>query len=796
MARYTAQPSPTERAGIDRFLRWGLLVTLALVIAALIYGTVRVYQGQPPIPERVVAPDGTVLYTRDDILDGKMIFQRTDLMDFGSLYGNGAYFGPDWGTDYLHRQSVFMHDFAANLRFGAPYDQLSPTDRAAIDQQVISELKANRYADGVLRLSAGQAVAHQELLRYYRHLFIAGDKALGLTANTVRDSREADHLAALFAWTAWTSTVQRPGESFSYTNNWPYDPTVGNTPTNDTTWWSWASLGGLALVGTGVYFFYRRFMVPAADEVHEPSVPTAVSLTASQKSTAKWFLLVPVLLLTQALLGTLIAHYYADRSGWLSTWFMQLLPFQVVKAAHLQLAIAWIAAAWMGAGLFLAPLVGRREPRFQRLLANALWAAVVLVVVGASIGLWLGVKGVLPGTWFWLGNQGLEFLQLGRAFQIALLLGLLLWAVILLRAFWPGLRIKREWGSLEHLLLYSGIAIAFVYAFGMLPLNQAVASITLIDFWRWWVIHFWVENVFEFFVVAVTGYAVLSMGLLSRRWVERIVYFELILVFGTGIIGMGHHFYWIADPAMWLALGSMFSMLEVIPLAVMMARAWQEYRAIHAAGRDFPQRTAFSYLTGAAIWNIVGAGVLGGVINPPIASYFEHGQYMTLAHAHASMFGVFGLLAIGLLYLCLRGMTLAARWSDRLGLWALRSFHAAIVLWLALNLLPIGIAQWTATITHGYWYARSPAFYQDWTLFQWLRLPGDAAFLLGGLVLFMDVVMKVRAMRKATVAEAETSQQLLLPVSDTRGADDGAVASSEGSERQSEQRPEPSLPMH
>ncbi len=753
MTAQRARPAPASESGIDRMLRWGLVATLLVVVSVLIYGTVAVHRERPPIPNQVVAPDGSVVYTKDTIVSGKGVFQRTDLMDFGSLYGNGAYFGPDWGTDYLHREGQSMRDYYARQRFGSPYDGVGAADRAAIDGQVIGELKTNRYSQGVLTLTDGQVVAHQELQSYYRSLFIDGDKKLGLTADTVRNTMEADQLAAFFGWVAWTSAADRPGEGFSYTNNWPYDSSVGNNPTQGMYWWTWGSLAGLVALSAGVYFFYRRFVAPPAAALESLAAPAEIPLTPSQTSTAKWFLLVPVLLLLQALAGVLIAHYYADRESFFGLDLMKVLPFNVLKAWHIQLAIAWIASAWLGAGLFLAPIVGRREPRYQRLLANVLWAAVVIVVVGASIGLWFGVKSNMRGSWFWLGNQGLEYIQLGRAFQMGLFLGLLIWAAILLRAFWPGLRARRAWGSLEHLLLYSGAGIGLMYVFGMLPLNHIMASATLTDFWRWWVVHLWVEGMFEFFTVVVTGYAVLSMGLLSRRLVERTVYFELILIFGGGIVGTGHHYYWVGEPAVWIALGSMFSFLEVIPLGVMMAQAWREYRAVRAAGQDFPQRTAFMYFTGAAIWNVVGAGVIGGIINPPIMSYFEHGEFLTLAHGHASMMGAFGLLAIGLLYFSVRGMVPAARWSDRLGQWALLSFHGAIVFWLVLNILPIGFAQVASTVDHGYWYSRSLAFYDDWTLFQWLRAPGDVAFGLGGTLVLLDLAAKLRFRRPATVGE-------------------------------------------
>lgn len=751
-------PAPVQppRARIDVWLRRTFAITVAAAVGVLTYGTVAAARAAPPIPDRAVTAAGVVVYTHADVVAGKKVFQRADLMDFGSLYGNGSYFGPDWGTDYLHRQTVLMRDLAARMTAGSAYAALPMDARRQVDASVRADVRTNRYRDGVLTLSAGQVAAYQRLTGYYTRLFRDGDKSLGLTAGLVKKPADAGHLTAFLSWVAWTSVTQRPGHSYTYTNNWPYDPGVGNTATGSLLLWTWLSLALAAVLAACVYLVNRRFMAAPAGTPDSPGLPSEVPLTPSQRSTGKWFLLVPTLLVVQGLVGAVMAHYFADRSSFFGLDIRSLLPYQVAHAWHLQLAIAWIAAAWLAAGLFLGPLVGRREPRRQRLLANLLWGAVVAVVVGSLLGIYFGVRSSGRGlSWWWFGNQGLEYLQLGRFFQIALFAGLLVWAVLLARAFQPALRRRGGLGSLEGLLLYSGIGIGVIYLFGMLPLSEPMTSATMTDYWRWWVVHLWVEGMFEFFTVAVIGYAVLSMGLLPRRFVERTVMLELILVFGSGIIGTGHHFYWVGDPAVWLSLGAMFGMLEVIPLAFMLARAWREYRLVRTAGRAFPQRTAFRFFTAAAIWNLVGAGLLGGVLNPPIVNYYEHGEFLTVAHGHAAMFGTFGLLAIGLMYLALRGITSPDWWTDRLPTWAFWLFNAAIVLWLALTALPVGVAQVFAATEHGYWYARSLAFYNGWTVAQWLRLVGDIAFLVGGGILLVDVVAKLRHRRRATVEDGE-----------------------------------------
>jgi nitric oxide reductase subunit B len=738
---------------LDRYLRVGLVVTVVASLGILAYATVATSRAQPPIPRTVVSPAGTVLYTAADIRAGKQIFQRTDLMDFGTLYGNGAYFGPDWGTDYLHRETVLLRDMHAQATFGRPYAGLSAAQRSRVDGAVTREQKTNRYAKGTLQLTDAQARAERVLAAHYRQLFLRGDSTLGLASDTVKNAREAAQLTAFIGWVAWTETAQRPGERYSYTNNWPYEPAAGNRPTHGMWVWTWASIAAMAAVALLAIGFYRRRIAPPAGALAVPEQIGDAPLTRSQASTWKWLLLVPPLLLLQAGVGSLIAHLYVERDGFFGLDIQKVLPFNILHAWHVQLPIAWIAASWLAAGLFLAPIVGRREPRRQRLLANALWAAVVLVVVGSLVGIWLGAKGYLDGSWFWLGNQGLEYIELGRAFQIGLLAGLLLWAAILARAFLPGLRRRGGWGSVEHLLLYSGLAIGIVYATGML--SRPLTGATMTDYWRWWVIHLWVENAFEFFTVAVTAYAVLSMGLLDRKFVERVVYFELILTVGSGTVGMGHHFYFVGEPALWLGLGGMFSMLEVIPLGFLGLRAWHEYRTVRAAGRRFPQRLAFMFFMAAAAWNVLGAGVIGAIVNPPIVNYYEHGTFMTLAHAHAAMFGSFGLLALGLVYMTLRGLVEPDFWSDRLGRLALWAFNGALVLWLALNLIPVGIGQFLATVDHGYAFARSTGFYDGWTWALWLRFPGDVVFAVAGALVLVDLVRQLRHRRRPTVGDGQ-----------------------------------------
>jgi nitric oxide reductase subunit B len=307
------------------------------------------------------------------------------------------------------------------------------------------------------------------------------------------------------------------------------------------------------------------------------------------------------------------------------------------------------------------------------------------------------------------------------------------------RQFWSGAI------RLENLLWASTINIALLYAFGMVPLTGIESSFTITDFWRWWVVHLWVEQSFEFFAAAVSAYLLMSIGLVSRKLAERAVYFEIILIFLGGVLGTGHHLYWAGGPDLWVPVGSIFSFIEVLPLVLLILDAIRQ-RAMIKSRADFKYGLAYTYTIGAAFWNFVGAGVFGGgVLNAPLVNYYEHGTFLTLNHAHTALFGAFGLLGLGLIYFCLRYMAGdGARFGEKLGRWAFWLYNGGLALWIVFNFFPIGWAQLGAVYEHGYAYARSAAFYDTTLFWQWMRFPGDVVFALGALLMAWDFVIKLR----------------------------------------------------
>ncbi|MCF8567522.1 cbb3-type cytochrome c oxidase subunit I [Alicyclobacillus tolerans] len=729
---------------LTKLLKRIFFVVLVGCVAIFVWGTVQTYNGAPPIPTKVVTQSGQVLFTELQIVEGKAGFQEADLMDYGSVYGNGSYFGEDYTALLLHELAVQMRDEYAQSSYHLPFAKLNVGQQTIVGDKVEQELQHPNLKNGVLTVSDTEGQAMQGILRSTATSLITTNRQEGYVKATALNASSASDVADFLMYTAWTSVAHRPGLDYSYTNNWPYEPLVGNVPTSQTFIWTWASIGLLlAGIGATVYFYFAHISAPV-EEVGLNEIQGFPKLTPSQRKSGKYFLTVAILFLIQIGAGMLMAHYYSERSGFFGLNLINLMPFNVLKAIHIQTAIFWIAIAWMGAGIFLAPFISGEEPKYQGLLVDILFVAIWMVGLSTLVGLYAGIKGWLPGnSWFWFGNQGLTYLQLGRFDQLALFVGLVLWVVIIARALWPALRKQKGWGSLEHLLLYAGVSIAAMYVFGMFPVTWIMNSFTLTDFWRWWVVHLWVEGTFEFFAVIAVTYLLVILGFVSRKTAERSTWFELILVFMGGIVGTGHHMYWVGEPWVWISIGSMFSFIEVMPLLLMVVEAIENRRHMKQQ-KNFQHRVALLYLMGSGFWNFFGAGVLGGLINAPLINFYEHGTFLTLAHAHTAMFGAFGLLGIGLIYFALRYIVGENPWTEKAGIWAFWFYNIGMILWLLLNFWPIGFEQLNAVYTHSYVYARSLAFYNKTLIWQWLRMPGDIFFGLGAVMMSWDIYRKLR----------------------------------------------------
>lgn len=712
---------------------WMQAVGIVMVCGFFVMGLLayRTYTGEPPIPAQVTEPSGRVLFTGADITAGQETFLRNGLMEYGSIFGHGAYLGPDYTADYLHRAALISIDDKGG----------AGSDRAL--EETIQEFKANRYdaESGTLSYTAAQADAYEKLVQYYGEFFSTPSTKYGLRPEAITDPAQIRQLTAFFSWSAWAAAAQRPNLSYTYTNNWPPEPLVNNRASAETLVWSVLSLIAL-LGGIGILLAaFGRWNYLGWHGKQEQRVsfrrPDEVALTPAQRATAWFFLVMALLFLLQTLLGGASQHYRAELSNFFGLDLARVLPFNIARTWHLQLAIFWVATSYLAAGIFLAPMIAKREPRGQNVLAYLLLGALAIVVFGSLAGEYAGIEGWIQRGWEWFGAQGFEYLDLGRFWQVLLTVGLLFWVVILFR----GLRGKlgaEHVGNMPWLFFFSALSIPAFYAVGLLA--RPAENFTTTDFWRFWVVHLWVEDFLELFTTIMVAYLFVLMGVVHERVALTVIYLDILLYSAGGVIGTMHHLYFSGEPAVHMALGAFFSAAEVIPLTFLTLEAWSFVQLGATQGAKsktpFPHFWAVMFLASVGFWNFLGAGIFGFLINLPIVSYYEIGTALTPNHGHAAMMGVYGMLAVGLALFCLRYMVPEKRWSDRAAKISFWSLNIGLAWMVFATLFPLGVLQLYHSVRFGYFDARSLKFLSNHTntVLQWLRLPGDTLFIVGGVL--------------------------------------------------------------
>jgi nitric oxide reductase subunit B len=726
--------------------------------AVLCLVTIKSYQNAPPVPARVVDPSGAIIFTGANITLGQQVFLEHGLMDNGTIWAHGAYLGPDFSAQTLHLLALDLAEQIAEQRFGRNIDGLPPDDRAAVEAIVAARLKANEFdpRTGALTLAI-RAAAFGHALAYWTDYFTDPAKDGGLAPRAVSDPRDLRALTAFFTWTAWVSAAERPGTWHSYTNNFPYDPLAGNRPTGAALLWSALSL--IALLGgiAAVLAAFGRYHYLGWHGVEMAPAPHLRPRSEARPAALKFMALAALLFLAQTLVGGAVAHDRAAPGSFYGFALSNVLPSNLLRTWHLQLAIFWIATAYVGGALFVATVLAGDDPPGLRRGMNALFGALAVVVFGSLLGEWAGLVHRLPHLWFWLGSQGWEYLELGRLWQYLLIAGLIYWFWLLCRTLRPARR-DPERRAIANFFLIAAAAIPIFYLPALF--FDSTTNFTVVDTWRFWIIHLWVEGFFEFFVTVIVAAIFIELKLVERLNALRLIYLDGILYSAGGIIGTGHHWYFTGQTELNMALSAVFSALEVVPLTLLTLDAWGFVRMTRKESAEFRHVWTFRFLMAVGFWNFVGAGIFGFLINLPIVSYFEVGTLFTLNHAHAAMMGVFGMLAVALMIFVLREMVDGATWraAEKFVRCAFFGLNLGLVLMCAMSMLPGGILQISDVLAHGYWHARSIAYTGTATarLIEWLRLPGDLVFILFGampLAAAMAIGLVAPLWRRARVQE-------------------------------------------
>lgn len=715
--------------------------SLVMFVSFLVLGWIgaKIYQEMPPIPSQVVSSDGAIIVDEGEVSAGQNVWQSMGGMEVGSVWGHGSYVAPDWTADWLHREAIFILDRWSRTEFDSEYSKLDGERQAQLQGRLAKEIRANTYDPATKRITVSplRAEAFQSNLQHYTEVFTKGKAEYAIPAGAVSDPDRLKKLSAFFFWASWSASTNRPNDQITYTHNWPYEPLVGNHATGETVVWTGVSIIML-LAGISAMVWWHA---SRKEEEEAPTLPEVDPLgqwvaTPSQKATIKYFWVVAALILLQMLLGVVTAHYGVEGDGFYGIPLSDWLPYSVSRTWHVQMGLFWIATAWLAAGLFIGPLVSEHEPKGQRLGVNVLFLALLVVVAGSLTGQWMSVQNQLSDTVsFYFGHQGYEYVDLGRVWQIALFAGLLLWLVLMVRVLLPALRQTGEHRQLVTLLTVASAAIALFYGAGLTWGQHS--HLSMVEYWRWWVVHLWVEGFFEVFATTVIAFFFMRLGLIRPGIAAASALLSATIFLSGGIIGTCHHLYFSGTPTVALVWGSVFSALEVVPLTLVGFDAMEDLRRSELKPWVQRYKWPIYFFVAVAFWNMIGAGLFGFMINPPIALYYMQGLNTTPLHGHSALFGVYGMLGIGLMLVCLRALIPGREWKESWLKFAFWSLNGGLMMMCVLSLLPVGLMQTWASVDHGYWYARSPEFMQTDVMqwLRWMRVPGDTIFFLGAVAL-------------------------------------------------------------
>lgn len=731
------------------FRLWAALAVVVMAsFAVLGYFGWNIYHQAPPVFKQIVSQDGRIIFTQRDIQDGQNIWQSMGGQQVGSVWGHGSYVAPDWTADWIHREAEFYLNTWANQQYGARnYHQLNPEQFAVLKARLVQLMRTNTYdpQTGILLISLLRAQAVRAVSSHYSALFgdqggaeIAGLRdAYAIPANKVSNPEYRRKLDAFLFWGAWAASTNRPGQSITYTHNWPPEPLINNRATGDVVVWSVISFV-LLLAGIGALAWYYAATRHSGSEnpVSDRDPLLALNPTPSMKATLKYFWVVMALIVVQVILGAITAHYGVEGNAFYGIPLAKWLPYTITRTWHTQLAIFWIATAWLATGLFVAPAISGYEPKFQRIGVNFLFGCLLIIVVGSLAGEWLSIQQKMGlAQSFWFGTQGFEYVDLGRFWQSFLLIGLFLWLYLLWRALRPAFKATDDSKHLLALFMIASAAIPLFYIPGLLYARHT--NLAIAEYWRWWVVHLWVEGFFEVFATVVIASLFTRMGLLRTARAIVAVLFSTSVFLAGGIIGTFHHLYFSGTPMEVVALGATFSALEVVPLVLMGFEAYENLTLTRSTHWISAYKWPIYCFIAVGFWNLVGAGLFGFLINPPIALYYMQGLNTTAVHAHTALFGVYGILGIGLMLFCLKGLATRHIWKTKWLAFGFWSINVGLALMVVLSDLPRGLMQTWASVEQGMWYARSAEFTHTALMdgLRWLRVIGDTIFAIGALAL-------------------------------------------------------------
>ncbi|MFQ5480100.1 MAG: cbb3-type cytochrome c oxidase subunit I [Thermodesulfobacteriota bacterium] len=431
----------------------------------------------------------------------------------------------------------------------------------------------------------------------------------------------------------------------------------------------------------------------------------------SQRVAYPFFIVAILLFGLQVLFGLIIGAQYI----WPEMLF-PLIPFNIARMIHINLLVVWIIMGFMGCAYYLIPEEVEGEVYSVKLAVLNL----VLLIIG-------GVTAV--GGYLFRIHDGREFLEQPFMIKVAIVIVVLLFLFNILMTMIKGRR--RTTISVVFFGGFVGLAVFYLFAFYK-PANMVVDK-----YYWWWVVHLWVEGVWELIMAAILSFLLIKLTGIDREVAEKWLYLIIGLTFITGVIGTGHHYYWIGTPEFWQTWGAWFSASEVLPFVAMVAFS---FKMINKRTRSHPNRAAVLWTGGAAVVSFLGAGVWGFMHTLPQVNYYTHGTQMTASHGHLAFFGAYALIIMAMISYAvpnLRNKTESIR-SQKIEIFAFWTMVVSMFS-IALTLTGAGIVQVTLQRVMGLPFMEAQS---HMGVFFAIRLAFGVTFTIGLLAFYYDFFTK------------------------------------------------------
>ena len=439
----------------------------------------------------------------------------------------------------------------------------------------------------------------------------------------------------------------------------------------------------------------------------------------SQKVALPYFVFAMILFVGQVLFGLIMATQYV-----IGDFLFPAIPFNVARMVHTNLLIVWMLFGFMGAAYYLIPEESDRELYSPKLALILFWVfagAGVLTILGYLLVPYAGLA-KMTGNELW-PTMGREFLEQPTITKIGIVI------VALGFLFNIGMTLLKGRKTAINVVMMTGLiglAVMFLFSF------YNPENLTRDKFYWWWVVHLWVEGVWELIMGSMLAFVLIKITGVDREVIEKWLYVIIAMALITGILGTGHHYFWIGAPGVWLWLGSIFSALEPLPFFAMVLFA---FNMVNRRRRQHPNKAASYWAIGTTVTAFLGAGVWGFMHTLAPVNYYTHGTQLTAAHGHLAFYGAYAMIVMTLMSYAmprLRGLGEApsAR-AQSVELWGFWLMTSSMLL-ITLLLTAAGVVQ--------VWLQRIPAdgaamsfmnTMDQLAVFFWLRLVAGFMFLAG-----------------------------------------------------------------